>query len=173
MTKKILSQTVCYQKQIVINLTDQYLYWQDSEKTITILLEDIVGVFGEEFICDLPNYSNYKFVLVINSYPIRVNKFTSNKKRKFQQDKFFFSDQAVRDNWLETIKNILNIPAKRNLQIIVNPYSGKRQSDKILREILPIFEHSNLAFSISKNNNVIETENFIKNLDLSVVDGLV
>ncbi len=173
MTEKILSQTFCYEKQTVINLTDQYLYWQNSEKKITILLEDIVGVFREEIFFDLPDDSHDQFILLINSYPVIINKFTSKKKRKFQQDKFFFSDQTVRDNWLKTIKNTLNIPDKRHLQIIVNPYSGKGQSDKILREILPIFEHSNLAFTISKNNNVIETENFIKNLDLSVVDGLV
>lgn len=160
-------------RQTVLNLTEQYLYWESSGKKFTILLEDIVGVFEEEIFFDLPNYLDNQFLLIINSYPIKVNKLTANKKRKFQQHKFFFSDQAVRDNWLETIKNILHIPAKRNLQIIVNPYSGKGEADKILRKILPIFHHSNLSFFISKNNNLIETEKFIKNLDLSEIDGLV
>jgi sphingosine kinase len=158
--------------QTVLNLTDQYLYWESSGKKFTILLEDIVGVFEEEIFFDLPNYLDHKFLLIINSYPINVNTLKGNQKRKFQQNKFFFLDPDVRDSWLNTIKNILHIPAKRNLQIIVNPYSGKGQAEKILRKILPIFQHTNLAFSISKNN-LVETEKFIKNLDLSGIDGLV
>jgi len=151
---------------------DSLFWWQDKVKH-QISLEDMLGVSLVD-----QEASNLAH-LQINTCPVIKSKLAKQKQRLFQQHNFFCPNLEVRSQWQKAINHALvgkpmDADIKtRNLQIIINPSSGKKKAVKIFAQVRPLFEISNLEYTITETHSAAETKELVYNLNLDKVNGLV
>ena len=151
---------------------DSLSWWQDG-KMRSIALQDIIGVSLVESANDnLP-------CLQVSTCPVIKTKQGKEKKRLLQEYCFICPNLAVRKQWQQAINNTLigqPIDAEvkpRHLQIIINPTSGQKKASEIFARVKPIFERSNLEYTLTPTNSAADTQDLVRNLDLSQINGLV
>ncbi|MCC0176738.1 sphingosine kinase [Waterburya agarophytonicola K14] len=148
-------------------LISNALFWQEKGEQRQLLLQDVVGVSmsdreESEFPC-----------LLIHAYPYQKN------SRVLKEYCFTCASLAGRSLWQQAINNVLvgqpidAVDRPRYLQVIVNPVSGKQRALKIFDRIRPLFDHSYLNYSVKQTSSSRDIQDFVSNLDLTQVDGLV
>ena len=168
-------------------LTSNVLFWQEEGEQRQLLLQDVVGVSASdreesEFPC-----------LLIHAYPYEKRRFTRIKRllgvaeannspkssRVLKEYCFTCTSLAERSQWQQVINNVLigqpidAVNRPRNLQVIVNPVSGKKQAAQIFARVRSLFDNSYLKYSVKQTSSGRDIQDFIRNLDLTQVDGLV
>ena len=155
-------------------LTPDSLTWQHQGVKKQLNLSDVIGTaFFEQ--------ENYPFpCLLLYAYPkVKVGLTVKKYKRVFKQYCFTCADVFGRSQWQRAINNTLvskpidAVVKPRRLQIIINPVSGKQQASQIFEKVRPLFDCSNLEYSVIKTHSASETKDFVYNLNLSELDGLV
>ena len=151
-------------------LTKEALFWQENGIRQQLMLNDVVGSLIDE--------EDKNFSLVVHAYPHQIS-LQGKKRRVLQEYRFTCLDRQSQLQWHRAIANTLqgkSIDAEvkpRHLQIIVNPVSGKGQASRIFNRVRPIFDRSNLTYTVNQTNSAADTKNLVKQLDLTKVDGLV
>lgn len=155
-------------------LTAEALVWYQNGQKNQISLDDVVGVSTIE------SGKNKTPCLIVNTYPlVSKGKLIKKRYRVLKEYCFTCPDFEVRSRWQRAINNTLQnkpidaVVKPRHLQIIVNPNSGKQQASQILERVLPLFEKSYLKFTVKETSSGEDTQNFVKQIDLSTTDGLV
>ena len=147
-------------------LTKDTLFWLENGTTQQLMLNDVVG--------SLVDGDNS---LLVQAYPNRVS--PKGKQRILQEYHFTCLNRQAQLQWHRAIANTLQgkpIDAEvkpRHLQIIINPLSGRGQASEIFEGVRPIFDKSNLTYTVKQTNSAADTKNLVKQLDLTKVDGLV
>ena len=147
-------------------LTKDALFWLENGTTQQLMLNDVVG--------SLVDGDNS---LLVQAYPNRVS--PKGKQRVLQEYRFTCLNRQAQLQWHRAIANTLQgkpIDAEvkpRHLQIIINPVSGRGQAFQIFEGVRPIFDKSNLTYTVKQTNSAADTKNLVKQLDLTKVDGLV
>lgn len=155
-------------------LTKTTLVWQHKGVQQQLNLNDVVGTLVVDFPQnDLPG-------LLVSAYPkVEVGLIAKKWQRVLQQYHFTCPDLKVRSQWQRAINNTLVdqpldvIVKPRRLQIIINPISGKKKASQIFEQVRPLFDHSNLEYTVSETHSAADTKNLVYNLNLSEIDGLV
>ncbi|MEM7594114.1 MAG: diacylglycerol kinase family protein [Cyanobacteria bacterium P01_A01_bin.83] len=155
-------------------LTPDSLTWQHQGIKKQLNLNDVIGTA-------LINQENYPFpCLLLYAYPkVQVGLAVKKYRRVFKQYCFTCGDVSERSQWQRAINNTLAgkpvdaVVKPRRLQIIINPVSGKQQASQIFEKVRPLFDYSNLEYSVTKTHSATETKNLVYNLNLSELDGLV
>ena len=151
-------------------LTKDALCWQENGITQQLTLNDVVGtslVDGDK-----------NFSLLVHAYPNQVNP-QGKKQRVLREYHFTCQDRQSQLQWHRAIANTLQgkpIDARvkpRHLQIIINPVSGRRQASQIFDRLRPIFDQSNLTYTVHQTYSAADTKNLVQQLDLTKIDGLV
>lgn len=152
--------------------TDSLSWWQNKVKH-QIALQDMLGVsLVDQETSNLPQ-------LQINTFLVSKSKSGQQKQRSLQQQSFFCPTLEVRSQWQKAIIHTLagkSIDADinpRHLQIIINPSSGKKKAAQIFAQVRPLFEQSNLEYSVTETHSGAETRELVYNLNLDHIDGLV
>ena len=147
-------------------LTEDTLFWQHNGMTQHLALDDVVGVSLVEP-QDIP-------VLLVHACPL----IDRQQQRGLKEYYFTCADLKARSQWQRAINNtsigkpIDAIVKPRHLQIIINPVSGKGQAAKIFDRVRPLFDRSNLEYTVTKTYSAADTKNLVHNLN-SNIDGLV
>lgn len=177
MTSQLFKQQLAIypeQPQELGILSESTLSWQQDGSEQQLSLEDVVGVSllereAVEFPC-----------LLVHAYPkVKADLLVPKQKRALQEYCFTCPDLTVRSQWHRAINNTLfgkPIDAEvisRHLQIIINPVSGRGQAAQIFERVRPLFERSNLEYTVTETFSAIDTKNVVRELDLSKIDGLV
>ena len=150
-------------------LTRDALFWQENGIRQQLMLNDVVGSLVDE--------EDKDFSLVVYAYPDRVS--PKGKQRVLRKYHFTCLDRQAQLQWHRAIANTLQgkpIDAEvkpRHLQIIINPVSGRGLATQIFERVRPIFDKSNLTYTVNQTNSAADTKNLVKQLDLTKVDGLV
>ncbi len=155
-------------------LTKDFLFWQHEGIRQQLSLNDVVGT-------SLVNRgASNQPTLLVSTYPKRkVGLLTKNTRRILQEYYFSCSDLAMRSQWQLAIDNTLldkpvdAIVKPRHLQIIINPTSGKKKASQIWESIRPLFDRSNLKYTVAQTRSAADTKNLAKEIDLAKIDGLV
>lgn len=155
-------------------LTKNTLSWPQDGKTQTLALQDIVGVSEvDQGIDHIP-------CIVVHAYPvIWKNAFNKQKQRGLREYCFACPNLAVRSQWRQAINNTLSgkfidaIDRPRHLQVIINPHSGKKKASQIFKLVQPLFDKSNLKYTVAKTLSAADVKRLVYNLDLATTDGLV
>ena len=168
-------------------LTKDALFWQEDGATQQLMLNDVVGtsvVDGED---------KYNFSLLVHAYPNRVSsqgkqhpilsklrwRSPGKKQRILQEYHFTCLNRLAQFQWHQAIANTLQgqpidaVFKPRHLQIIINPVSGRGQASQIFDRVRPIFDKSNLTYTVNQTKGAADTKNLVRQLDLAKVDGLV
>ena len=157
-------------------LTTNTLSWSINGEQQQLVLDDVVGVSlvnqGED---NIP-------CLLVHAYPVIKSghfRLTRKQQRVLKEYCFTCPNLEVRSQWQQAINNTLlgksvdAIVKPRRLQIIVNPASGKQQASQILEQVRPLFDRSNLEYTVTETCSAADTKNFVRNLNLLDTDGLV
>ena len=189
----------CYQNSIfyadvTVVLTAKALIWKiDGAVEQKLSLDDVVGVslagckntkkFSPFVIVkSLQNIGSGDgdlFWLIVNAYPLQKNKFSKQSRRTLKEYWFACSSLEMRSQWQQAINNTLqnqpiDIPINpRHLKIIINPNSGTQQASQIFEQVRPLFDRSNLKFTITETSSGKDTKNVVQEMDLETTDGLV
>lgn len=155
-------------------LSQDALFWQQNGVEQQLALNDVIGT-------SLVDDESYPFpCLLIYAYPkIKVGLIGKKYRRVLQEYCFTCSDILGRSQWQQAINNTLAgqpidaVVYPRRLQIIINPISGKQKALQIFEEVRPLFDHSNLVYSVIETHSAADTKNLVHNLNLSKLDGLV
>ena len=155
-------------------LTKNTLLWQYMGVKQQLNLDDVIGTsLVEPKEHELPS-------LLVYAYPkVEVGLIAKKQQRVLQEYYFTCPDEKVRSQWQKAINNTLaNKPidadAKpRRLQIIINPVSGKKKASQIFEQVRPLFEHSNLEYTVAETLSAADTQHLAHNLNLADTDGLV
>lgn len=155
-------------------LTKDYLYWQDREIKQQLCLDDVVGTA-------LVNHGEDRQpCLLLSAYPQQIVGLIVKKQRRVLQEYYFTcGDLAKRSQWQKAINNTLvgkAIEADikcRQLQVVINPHSGRQQGVKIFEQVRPLLDRSNLTYTITKTTSAADTKNLVRSLNLETTDGLV
>ena len=118
--------------------------------------------------------------LLVHAYPkVKADPLVAKQKRTLQEYCFTCANFTLRSQWYRAINNTLlgkPIDAEvipRHLQIIINPVSGRGQAVEIFKRVRPLFDRSNLKYTVTETFSAIDTQNLVRELDLSKIDGLV
>ena len=148
-------------------LTKDSLFWQKNGITQQLMLDDVVGSSVDE-----------DKSLFVYAYPNRVNS-KGKKRRVLQEYHFTCQDRQSQLQWHRAIANTLQgkpidaVVRPRHIQIIINPVSGRGQASQIFDRVRPIFDRSNLTYTVNQTYSAADTKNLVQELDLTEVDGLV
>lgn len=155
-------------------LTQTALFWQQNGVQQQLNLNDVIGTS----IIDQPE--DQLPGLLVSAYPkVEVGLLGRKQQRVLQKHYFYCPGQKVRSQWCQAINNTLLhqpidiIVEPRHLQIIINPSSGKKKAAQIFEQVRPLFEHSNLKYTVTETHSAADTKNLVHNLNLSEIDGLV
>ena len=152
-------------------LSKDALFWRESGIKRQLMLNDVVGA-------SLVEGEDKNFSLLIHAYPNRVSS-KGKKQRVLQEYHFTCRDRQEQLQWHRAIANTLQgkpIDAgikPRHLQIIINPVSGRGQASQIFNRVRPIFDKSNLTYTVNQTYSAADTKNLVQQLDLTKIDGLV
>ncbi len=155
-------------------LTTKTLFWQHMGIRQQLNLNDVVGTSLVE-----PKEQNLPGLLVYAYPKVKVGLIAKKQQRVLQKYYFVCPDEKVRSQWQKAINNTLvNKPidadAKpRRLQIIINPVSGKKKASRIFEQVRPLFEQSNLEYTVTETLSAADTKHLVYNLNLADTDGLV
>ena len=150
-------------------LTKDALFWLENGIKQQLKLNDVVGTSLVE--------AKDKFFLLVHAYPIQVS--SSKRQRVLLEYHFTCQDRQSQLQWHQAIANTLqgkSIDAgvkPRHLQIIINPVSGRGQASQIFDRVRPLFDKSNLTYTVNQTYSAADTKNLVQELDLTKVDGLV
>ncbi len=157
-------------------LTTKTLSWSINGEQQQLVLDDVVGVsLVNQKEDQLPCLLVYAYPVIKNS---RLN-LPPKQQRRLQEYCFTCPNLEVRSQWQKAINNTLlgqpvdAIAKPRHLQIIVNPNSGKQRASQILEQVRPLFDRSNLEYTVTKTSSTTDTKDFVRNLNLLDTDGLV
>jgi len=171
-----MEQTTIFQQPLAIcpqspteigSLTTEDLFWSEQGELKQVALGDVVGVsvgydHGEtSFPC-----------LLIHAYPIDKTSKSPKQQRVLKEYCFTCPNESVRSQWKQAIERTL-ANKQRQLQIIINPVSGKKQASKIFEQVRPLLDRSYLKYTVRETLSSEDTQGFISNLDLALIDGLV
>ena len=151
-------------------LTKDALCWQENGITQQLKLNDVVGT-------SLVDEEDKSFSLLLHAYPNRVS--PSKKQRILREYHFTCLDRQAQSQWHRAIANTLQgkpidaVVKPRHLQVIINPVSGRGQASQIFDRVRPIFDKSNLTYTVKQTYSAADTKNLVQQLDLTKVDGLV
>ena len=154
-------------------LTEDTLFWQHKGRKQQLALNNVVGVSLVDPQKDsFPNLS-------VHAYPrVKTSHLVKKQLRVLQVYHFTCPNLEVRSQWQRAISNTLvgkpidAVVKPRNLQIIINPVSGKGQAAKIFEQVRPLFDKSNLEYTVTTTYSAADTKNLVHNLN-SDIDGLV
>ena len=147
-------------------LENNVLFWQEESEQQQLSLQDVVGV-------SMVDDRESKFpCLLVHAYPAIATKNFNHRIRVSKEYCFTCPDLEVRSLWQTEINNSL-APKLRHLQVIINPVSGKKQALEIFSKVRPLLDKSYLTYSVKKTSSSRDIKNFVSNLDLSKVDGLI
>ncbi len=149
------------------SLTTEALSWSEQGEVRRVNLKDVVGVSVR---CDRPK-SSFPCLLV-HAYPLVKTHKYRKQQRVLQEYCFTCSNESVRSQWQQAIERAL-ANKQRQLQIIINPVSGKKQASKIWERVRPLFDRSYLKYAVRETRSTEDIQDFVRNLDLASVDGLV
>ena len=155
-------------------LTKNALFWQQMGIRQQLNLDDVVGTSLVE-----PKEHEPPSLLVYAYPKVEVGLIAKRQQRVLQKYYFTCPDEKVRSQWQKAINNTLaNKPidadAKpRRLQIIINPVSGKKKASQIFEQVRPLFEQSNLEYTVAETLSAADTKHLVYNLNLADTDGLV
>ncbi len=167
--------SILYQNVAVV-LTADALIWQGDRIEQYLSLDDVVGVSLQE---SREASGNRVLYLIVNAYPLQKSKFNLQPQRSLKEYWFVCPDIATRSKWQQAINNTLQgraINAKlqpRRLQILINPNSGRQQASQIFERVRPLFDRSNLEYTVTQTSSGEDTKNKVREMDLSTIDGLV
>lgn len=154
-------------------LTEDTLFWQQNGVERQLDLNDVVGT--SEW-----NKSSDGYGLAVYAYPkVKKDRFIKKQQRKLQEYYFTCSSCRERSQWQQAIDNTLvgkpidAVVRPRRLKIIINPLGGKGQAWQIFTKIRSLFDRSNLEYTVTQTYSAADTQNLVRELDLSQIDGLV
>ena len=157
--------------ELEAKLISDSLVWQKNGKELQLSLDDVVGV-------SVLDSKESEFPgLLLHVYPIDK----TDKKQSRSLKEYYFTCPTVeaRSQWHRAIANTLmgkeiDAPLKpRQLQVIINPTSGKKQAAQIFANIRPLFDRSFLKYTVRESHSSQDIQDFVRHLDLSEIDGLV
>jgi sphingosine kinase len=158
-------------------LTRDTLSWLQDGKTQGLALQDVVGV------SEIEQGAKPIACIVVYAYPVLKKDTLDNalkkKQRALREYCFACPNLAVRSQWRQAINNTLSdqpidaIDRPRQLQIIINPTSGKNKAAQIFEQVRPLFDKSNLEYTVTKTSSAADTKSLVHSLDLANIDGLV
>lgn len=153
-------------------LTANILCWQQQGEEKQLNLDDVVGV----------SLADHEInpCLIVHAYPkVETGHSIKKQQRVLQEYCFTCPNSRVRSQWYRAISNALAGKAfdaeikPRRLQIIINPASGRKQASQIFERVRPLFDRSNLEYTVTPTYSAADTQNLVRDLDLSQIDGLV
>ena len=150
-------------------LTKNCLFWQEAGIQQQLNLDDVVGTSLIEHDDDKQPY------LSISAYPKQS---MTAKERRTLQEYYVCSDGDILQ-WQQAIDNALvgkpidSESKRRQLRIIINPNSGRKQAVEIFQQVRDLFDRANLEYIVTETSSATDTKNLVLNLDLSRTDGLV
>jgi sphingosine kinase len=155
-------------------LTKDYLCWHHDGSKGQLNLSDVVGT-------SVVNYGeDHQPCLLVSAYPLeQVGLMVKRQRRVLQEYYFTCGDLAGRSQWQQAINNTLVAEAidadikPRQLQVVINPNSGKKQAIQIFEQVRELLDRSNLQYTVTETTSGEDTKNFVRNLDLAVTDGLI
>lgn len=155
-------------------LTKDYLFWQHQGIKRQLCLDDVVGTA-------LVNHGDDRQpCLLVSAYPKQTFGLIAKKERRVLREYYFTcADLATRSQWQQAINNTLvgqAIDADikcRKLQVVINPNSGQKLASKVFEQVRPLLDCSNLTYTVTQTCSAADTKNFVGNLNLSALDGLV
>jgi sphingosine kinase len=155
-------------------LTKDYLSWQQDGIKQQLCLDDVVGTA-------LVNQGDdNRLCLVVSAYPQQTVGLIFKKERRVLREYYFTcTDSAQRSQWQQAINNTLVAKAidadikPRQLQVVINPNSGKKQAMQIFEQVRGLLDRSNLQYTVTKTASRQDTKNFVHNLNLALTDGLI
>ncbi len=154
-------------------LTKNTLFWQHKGIKEQLNLNDVVGASLVDRQHNLPG-------LLVCAYPkVKVGLIAKKQRRILQRYYFTCPDLEVRSQWHQAINNTLMgqpvdaVIKTRHLQVMINPVSGRGQAAQIFDQVRSLFEQSNIRYTVKQTFSAADTKNFVKELDLQTIDGLV
>ena len=155
-------------------LTKDFLFWHQDGIKQQLSLHDVVGT-------SLVNYGDLDFPgLLVVAYPkCKIGLLAKKQRRVLQKYYFTCSDLQMRSQWQKAIDNtLIGLPIdavvkRRNLQVIINPTSGKKKATQIFEAVRPLFDNSNLEYAVTQTKSTLDTKNLVRDLDLLNIDGIV
>ena len=154
-------------------LTEDTLFWQQDGVERQFDLNDVVGT--SEWSGSSDGYG-----LAVYAYPkVQKGRFIKKQQRKLREYYFTCSSDRSRTKWQQALDNTLAgkpidaVVRPRRLKIIINPLGGKGQAWQIFTKIRSLFDRSNLEYTVTKTYSAADTQNLVKELDLTQIDGLV
>ena len=152
--------------QAIATLTKEALFWQGKGKQQQLNLQDVVGVSVVD-----DRESQFP-VLRLNTYPVVKRDRLKKPPRILQEYYFTCPNLEMRSQWQQAINSTL-APKLRHLQVIINPVSGKKQASQIFERVRPLFDRSYLKYTVRETYSTQDTQDYVRNLNLSNIDGLV
>ncbi len=155
-------------------LTKNTLFWQHNGVKQQLNLNDVIGTsLVEQEEHNPPG-------LLVYAYPkVEVGLMGKKQQRVLQKYYFTCPDVETRSQWQQAINNTLaNQPIDteikpRRLQIIINPTSGQKKASQIFEQVRPLFDLSNLEYTVTETHSATDTKNLVQHLNLANIDGLV
>ena len=171
-----MEQTIIFQKPLAIypqppvelgNLTAEALLWLERGEVRRVDLRDVVGVStkSDRAKASIP-------CLLVHAYPIVKTGKLATEQRVLKEYCFTCPNLETRSQWQQAINRAL-ASKQRQLQIIINPVSGKKQASEIFERVRPLLDRSYLQYTVRETHSTEDTQNFVRNLDLANIDGLV
>ena len=155
-------------------LTKDTLFWLQNGQKQQLALQDVVGVsLVEQEQIDFPCILVHTYLLTKTDHSAR------SQPRVLREYCFACPNLKVRLQWHRAIINTLRakpvdaIVKPRHLQVVINPTSGKNKAAQIFEQVRPLFDKSNLKYTVTKTRSAADTKNLVHNLNLSDTDGLV
>ena len=153
-------------------LNTNCLLWQERGIQQRLDLDDVVGTSLVE------DGDKNRCCLLISAYPQSSLKKFSSKNRELREYHFVCEDSSTRLQWQRAIDNALggttdSEPKRRQLQILINPNSGRKKALEIFARVRPLFDRANLEYTVTKTTSATDTKNLALNLELAQTDGLV
>ena len=151
-------------------LTKKCLSWQEAGIQQQLNLDDVVGTSLVE------HGDDKQSCLLISAYPKLSD--SAVKQCRTLQEYYFCSNKDIWQ-WQKAIDNTLigkpidSESKRRQLQIIINPNSGRKQAVEIFQQVRNLFDRANLEYIVTKTSSATDTKNLVLNLDLAQIDGLV
>ena len=150
-------------------LTKKCLSWQEAGIQQQLNLDDVVGTSL------VKHGDRQETCLLISAYP---KSDSAVKQCRTLQEYYFYSDGDIWQ-WQKAIDNtLIGLPIdseskRRQLQIVINPNSGRKKAVEIFQQVRNLFERANLEYIVTETSSTTDTKNLVLNLKLSQTDGLV
>lgn len=136
----------------------------------------IAGKAGEQ----LPEGVSGNILKEVHRFAVHAYQKSSSQKGAWRPQTFVFhhTDESICESWAHRIQSFLdkNTKRPRNLLVIINPNSGKKNALKTWEDVSPFFERSKISTKVvatQRTRHAFEVINNTSDEDLARLDGII